>query len=85
MARIREELKTNGIPVTDEMAVLHAMFPEQLKAYLKPAPAPVPPSVEVKTPAAAPVVASAPRGGVGQTLSIAVNGTRFDAIVEEVG
>jgi oxaloacetate decarboxylase alpha subunit/pyruvate carboxylase subunit B len=41
MDKLRAELKQKGLPVTDETAVLYAMFPQQVEALLKPAAAPV--------------------------------------------
>lgn len=41
MDKWRAEIKAKGLPVTDEVAVLYAMFPQQVEALLKPALPPV--------------------------------------------
>lgn len=47
MDALRSELKSKGLPDTDEVAVLYAMFPQQVEALLKPAPAlTVPPNAK---------------------------------------
>jgi pyruvate carboxylase subunit B len=55
MPKLREELAAKGLAVTDENAVLYAMFPRETEAFYKPAPAAAP-----AAPAPAVVVASAP-------------------------
>ena len=52
MPKLREELAAKGLPVSDENAVLFAMFPRETEAFYKPAPAPAAP-VLVATPAPA--------------------------------
>jgi pyruvate carboxylase subunit B len=39
MPKLREELAAKGLPVTDENAVLFAMFPRETEAFYKPKPA----------------------------------------------
>ncbi|MEO6006370.1 MAG: pyruvate carboxylase subunit B [Opitutus sp.] len=41
---LRQELTAKGLPVNDEMCVLHAMFPHELAALQRGTPAPVPPA-----------------------------------------
>ncbi len=78
LPKIYADLKAADIPVNDEMAVLFAMFPQQLKTFIHPpAPAAAAP-VEVKSPAA-----DAP-SGPGQKLNLTIDGKTFSAVVEEI-
>lgn len=86
MPKLKEELRAKGLLDTDEMAVLHAMFPHELEKLLKPAP--VAPAAPVSAPAipVAPVSAavSAPTGA-GTRYSITLEGRAYGVAVEEVG
>jgi oxaloacetate decarboxylase alpha subunit/pyruvate carboxylase subunit B len=93
MPKLREQLAAKNYPVTDEMAVLYAMFPQQVDALLKPkAPAPAPvPVVSAPAPAPAPVPAPAPApvpvaahtNGKSRQFAITVNGVRRNVTVQE--
>ncbi|WP_179954392.1 pyruvate carboxylase subunit B [Oleiharenicola lentus] len=92
---LKKELADKGLPVTDDLAVLFAMFPRETEALLKPAPAVAPapaaakpaepvPAAAVTVPttvrAAAPVAA---RNGAPNHFLLTVNGQRHDVLVEE--
>ena len=89
-----EELGKKGIPVSDDNAVLYAMFPRETEAlYNKKPAAPAPISAPVAlapSPLPIPARASAPattHGNGYQRLNhffITVNAQRFDVSVEEV-
>lgn len=95
MPKLREQLRGKGLPDTDEIAVLYAMFPQQVEALLKPkapaatvsatpAPAPKPAPAPVAAPRPAPVATAVPRAN-GQTrhFAITVNGVRRMVTVKE--
>jgi len=84
----RQQCTALGLPVQDEIAVLFAMFPQQVQALLKPQPAapaasPVP-AAPVASPAPpAPQPAPALRAnGLGKRLFVTLNGQRHDVLVE---
>ncbi|MDR2673781.1 MAG: pyruvate carboxylase subunit B [Opitutaceae bacterium] len=92
MAELKEQLRAAGIPDDDEHAVIHAMFPMQLKEHYdrkkkaaRPgagAPAPVAP---VAAPPPAPsAVASAKAIGEPQRIALTINGRRTEAVIEEI-
>jgi oxaloacetate decarboxylase alpha subunit/pyruvate carboxylase subunit B len=95
MPKLREQLRAKGLPDTDEIAVLFAMFPQQVEALLKPkapapaapaapAPAPKPAPAPVATPAPAPVATAATRtNGHTRHFAITVNGVRRMVTVQE--
>ncbi len=97
MPRIREELAAKGMPVSDENAVLHAMFPRELEALHKSlapapvAPAPAPARVSVST-AGTPQTAvslnppgvAAPLNGRVSRVAFTLNHTRYEALIEEL-
>jgi pyruvate carboxylase subunit B len=71
MDKYRTQCKEKGLPASDEIAVLFAMFPQQVENLLKPKPtAPV---------AARPAVA---RTGHGRKLYVTVNDRRHEVLVE---
>ena len=84
MAKLREELAAKNLPVSDENAVLFAMFPRETEAIYKtvaPAAAPV---VAAPVPPAAPApVAYVPTGPVVR-YAITVNAHRYETTVEEL-
>lgn len=87
---IRTELARKELPVTDDVAVLYAMFPRETEALLKPpAPAAAPAPVQVATPASAPApvvpapVPAAVPAGAPKHFHLTVNGRRHDVLVEE--
>jgi len=74
---LREELARKGLPVTDDNAVLFAMFPRETEAfYLPPAPASAP---------VIPRPASVPGAGAGGSrhFHLTVNGRRHEVLVQE--
>ena len=83
---IREELARKGLPVTDDHAVLYAMFPRETEALLKPAP---PPAVPAPAATPAPVRAPVPaiplgsRSGAPHRFHLTVNGHTHNVLVEE--
>jgi oxaloacetate decarboxylase alpha subunit/pyruvate carboxylase subunit B len=98
MPKLREQLRAKGLPDTDEIAVLYAMFPQQVEALLKPkAPAPAAPAVPppapkpaapppspAPAPAPAPLPAASPRtNGHTRHFAITVNGVRRMVTVRE--
>ena len=80
MPKLKEELRAKGFPDTDEMAVLHAMFPQELAKLLAPATSPSPAPV-VSRPAAAAPVAHSP--GEGRHYQLTVEGHCYSVDVEE--
>ena len=94
MPAIREALAAKGLPVTDDAAVLYAMFPRETEAFFKPAapvanptPAPAPAAAVASAPPAATTrPAVAPTVGAGATpkhFTLTVNGQHHDVLVEE--
>jgi oxaloacetate decarboxylase alpha subunit/pyruvate carboxylase subunit B len=87
MDKLRAELASKGLPVSDEIAVCYAMFPHETEKLLKPAPAKAPapePAPAPATPAApaAPPQASAGHGATHYALNI--RGGRYEVTVEEI-
>ncbi len=83
MPKLREELAAKGLSVSDENAVLFAMFPRETEAFYKPAApatvvaaAPVPPVAR----AAAPHVAAGPV----TKFTLTVNERRYETLVEDL-
>jgi pyruvate/oxaloacetate carboxyltransferase len=93
LPKLREELAAKGLPVSDENAVLFAMFPRETEVFYKPAPAAAVPAPAAPAPApAAPARAAAaapaspvPAPGRTSRMILTVNDRRFEALVEEVG
>jgi len=84
MPKLKEELRAKGLPDTDEMAVLHAMFPQELEKLLKPAPAA--PAAAPAAPVAAAASVSAPAiAGAGTRYSITLGGRAYGVAVEDLG
>ncbi len=66
MPALKAELAAKGFPDTDEFAVLHAMFPQELEKFLRPATMPAPsadPRVEPARSHSAPTTETAPAVG----------------------
>jgi len=89
MEKYRKQCAEKGLPVTDEIVVLFAMFPQQVEELLLPkaAPAapPAPPAASTPAPAPARAVAQRPSlAGSGRHLFVTVNGTRHDVTVETI-
>jgi oxaloacetate decarboxylase alpha subunit/pyruvate carboxylase subunit B len=97
MPKLREELAAKGLEVSDENAVLFAMFPRETEAFYKPAAAPAAvapvapaPAVVVSAPPAPLPVAfppvatvAAPAGPVSRMI-LTLNQKRYEALVEEL-
>jgi oxaloacetate decarboxylase alpha subunit/pyruvate carboxylase subunit B len=98
MPKVREELAARGLAVTDENAVLFAMFPRETEAFYKPAPSPAtitPPPVALNgaartlaeaapaTPAASIPRSSANRPNVSRIV-LTLNERRYEAEIEEL-
>ncbi len=86
MPKLKEELRAKGFPDTDEMAVLHAMFPQELEKFLKPAPAAPPAPAAVSTPAPQPAVSVARPASTGRVghYALTVEGRTFGVDIEEL-
>jgi oxaloacetate decarboxylase alpha subunit/pyruvate carboxylase subunit B len=88
MEKYRKQCAEKGLPTSDEIVVLFAMFPQQVEELLKPkAPAaPTAPAAAAQAPAVAGPVAPAapipPGTGLGKHLFVTVNGQRHDVLVE---
>jgi pyruvate carboxylase subunit B len=85
---IRKELAGKGLPVTDDIAVLFAMFPRETEALFKPAPAAPAAAAAAPSPARiapVPAPAASPLARVNGTsrFRITVNGLKHDITVEE--
>ncbi len=87
MAKYRQQCAEKGLPPDDETAVLFAMFPQQVEALMKPAPAapdaaPVPAVAVTPVPAplSEPVVRARPSNG--RRLVLTIQGRRHDVTVE---
>jgi oxaloacetate decarboxylase alpha subunit/pyruvate carboxylase subunit B len=74
LEKYRAQCKEKGLPTSDEIAVLFAMFPQQVETLLKP-------KAEAPTPSPAPAPA---RSGNGQTrkLFVTVSDRRHEVLVE---
>lgn len=91
----RKQCADKGLPTTDEIAVLFAMFPQQVEALVKgtppaeakPAPAPAPakpaatPAPQASTPAPLPANAKVVET---KQMSLNINGKSFDVQVEKI-
>jgi oxaloacetate decarboxylase alpha subunit/pyruvate carboxylase subunit B len=92
MPKLREELAAKGLTVSDENAVLFAMFPRETEAFYQPSPAsaPVSPPPRPAAPAtpaptaAASWVAGNPAGKAASRFALTVNQRRYEALVEEL-
>ena len=80
LEKYRKQCAEKGLPVEDEIAVLFAMFPQQVESLFKPktAPAPAAPAA----PGAASPAPAAPGNGKGRHLFITLDGRRHDVVVE---
>jgi len=89
MPALKKELADKKLPVSDDLAVLYAMFPRETEALLKP-PAPTPAAPVAVAPASAPkpAPAAAPvasRPAAPNHFHLTVNGRRHEVLVEEAG
>jgi pyruvate carboxylase subunit B len=73
LEKYRKQCAEKGLPTSDEIAVLFAMFPQQVETLLKPKPA------AASQPSAPP---PAPINGNGRKLFVTVQGQRHEVIVE---
>ncbi|HLP02559.1 MAG TPA: pyruvate carboxylase subunit B [Opitutaceae bacterium] len=86
MEKLKEELRAKGFPDTDEMAVLHAMFPQELDKFLRPPPAPtatIAPAITAPATASTAPTTPASRGTTRYSLSLA--GHTYGVSVEDLG
>jgi len=84
MEKYRKQCAEKGLPTSDEIVVLFAMFPQQVEELLKPkatAPAAAPASASSVSPTKS-TATSARSGGPGKHLFVTVNGKRHDVTVE---
>ncbi len=81
MEKYRKQCADKGLPTTDEIVVLFAMFPQQVEELLKPKAAPTAKPIAAASPAAT-AATTVRSGGPGKHLFITVNGTRHDVTVE---
>jgi pyruvate/oxaloacetate carboxyltransferase len=87
MAAIKEELRAAGLPSDDEHAVIHAMFPQELKKYYEARTSGSPESASsVETKPAAPVRPAEPFSVSpnARGVRLTINGKPYVAQVEEV-
>jgi oxaloacetate decarboxylase alpha subunit/pyruvate carboxylase subunit B len=85
LEKYRKQCAEKGLPTTEEIAVLFAMFPQQVEALCKPkaaAPAPAPASAAGTTPAVPAPAPVRPSNGAGKHLFVTLNGQRHDVLVE---
>ncbi len=90
MAKYRAQCVEKGLPTTDEVVVLFAMFPQQVEDLYKPKAAPAPAPAPAKAAAPAPAAAVAPSAptsvaasvGKGKTMFVTVAGRRHEVVVE---
>jgi len=92
LEKYRKQCAEKGLPVTDEIVVLFAMFPQQVEELIKPkanpatppAPAPAPAVATKAVPPPPPALPALHHAGNGRHLFVTVNGTRHDVTVETV-
>ena len=72
MDKYRAQCQQKGLPVSDEIAVLFAMFPQQVESLLRPKPVAAP----------APVTPPPPTNGHGRKLFVTLHGQRHEVMVE---
>ncbi len=75
MEKFRAQCAAKGLPTSDEITVLFAMFPQQVEALLKPKPA--------AAPAPAPQTTTT-NSGRGRKLFVTVAGQRHEVLVENL-
>ncbi len=84
LEKLMQDLAAKGLPVSEENAVLYAMFPQQVEALHKPKPAPAPAAPIVVTPAIQPTLSDKKPVGPTKTMAMTINGQSFTAEVVEV-
>jgi hypothetical protein len=88
----RKQCAEKGLPTTDEIAVLFAMFPQQIEAVVKGIPAAEPKAAPAAAKPAAPAPAAAapaPAPANAQVIetkqmSLNIDGQSFDVLVEKL-
>jgi len=80
MEKYRKQCAEKGLPTTDEIVVLFAMFPQQVEELLKSKAVPAAPVTLPATAKSAPTTVRA--SGPGKHLFVTVNGKRHDVTVE---
>jgi len=84
MDDLRKKLEEKGLPVSDENAVLYAMFPQELTKLYQPAKAADPPA-EPKPAAVSTQPAATSEGAEGKTvLGLTIEGRTYQVQVEEL-
>jgi len=85
MEKLKAELAAKGLPATDELAVLHAMFPQELAKIYAPKPAETAAAAPAKPAApATPAPASTAPAGPGKRYNLTLGGKVYPVSVEEV-
>jgi len=84
MEKYRKQCADKGLPTSDEIVVLFAMFPQQVEELLRPktAAAPAKPATASAAAPASAAAITARASGPGKHLFVTVNGTRHDVTVE---
>ena len=87
LEKYRKQCADKGLPTTDEIVVLYAMFPQQVEELIKPKAAPAaaaakPVASATATAPATPAAPTARAAGPGKHLFVTVNGQRHDVTVE---
>lgn len=87
MEGYRKQCADKGLPTDDETVVLFAMFPQQVEALYKGAPAakpatPAPAATSAAAAAKPAVAAPTPRSGNGKQMFVTINGKRHEVSVE---
>src|SRR5579883_891415 len=84
----RAQCRDKGLPDSEEIAVLFAMFPQQVEALFKPkaqpAAAPVAPQVKTATAESPAAVPARPASANAKRLYVTVNGKRHEVSVESL-
>jgi pyruvate carboxylase subunit B len=89
----RSQCRDKGLPDDDEIAVLFAMFPQQVEALLKPKAASASAATATTTtlaatnaaaPASAPAISARPHNANGKRLFVTINGRRHEVTVETI-
>jgi oxaloacetate decarboxylase alpha subunit/pyruvate carboxylase subunit B len=77
----RKQCADKGLPTSDEVVVLFAMFPQQVEALFKPKTA-APAAAPVAAPATAAAAPAQQSNGKGKHLFVTLQGRRHDVLVE---
>jgi oxaloacetate decarboxylase alpha subunit/pyruvate carboxylase subunit B len=79
----RKQCAEKGLPQTDEIAVLFAMFPQQVEALVKGVP-PAPAVTAKPAPAPAPTVSEPLNGGPVRKMVLTIDGQRHEVSVQKM-